>query len=46
MQKKLYDVSEAQAADEEKIDGLMTVAESYARMCTSARVSPLSFCRL
>ncbi|GAA5907174.1 hypothetical protein JCM8208_006712 [Rhodotorula glutinis] len=37
VQKKLYDLSEAQAADEEKIDGLPTVAESYARLCTSAR---------
>ncbi|KPV75441.1 uncharacterized protein RHOBADRAFT_26766 [Rhodotorula graminis WP1] len=37
VQKKLYDLSEAQAADEEKIDGLTTVAESYARLCTSAR---------
>ncbi|GAA5845988.1 hypothetical protein JCM9279_004748 [Rhodotorula babjevae] len=37
VQKKLYDLAEAQAADEEKIDGLTTVAESYARLCTSAR---------
>ena len=41
MQKKLYDLAEAQAADEEKIDGLTTVAETYARLCTSARVRPL-----
>ncbi|GAA6048267.1 hypothetical protein JCM3770_006512 [Rhodotorula araucariae] len=37
VQKKLYDLAEAQAAQEEKIDGLTTVAESYARLCASAR---------
>ncbi|BGP48060.1 Vacuolar protein sorting-associated protein vps5 [Rhodotorula kratochvilovae] len=37
VQKKLFDLAEAQAAQEEKIDGLTTVAESYARLCTSAR---------
>ncbi|GAA5963118.1 hypothetical protein JCM3765_001776 [Sporobolomyces pararoseus] len=37
LQKKLHDLSEAQAVSEEQIGGLVSVAESYARMCASAR---------
>ena len=39
LQKKLHDLSEAQAVSDEQIGGLVSVAESYARMCASARVS-------
>ncbi|GAA5878673.1 hypothetical protein JCM16303_002164 [Sporobolomyces ruberrimus] len=37
LQKKLHDLSEAQAVSDEQIGGLVSVAESYARMCASAR---------
>ncbi|GAA5919562.1 hypothetical protein JCM1841_001015 [Sporobolomyces salmonicolor] len=37
LQKRLHDLSEAQAVSDEQIGGLVSVAESYARMCTSAR---------
>ncbi|GAA6002156.1 uncharacterized protein JCM10292_000783 [Rhodotorula paludigena] len=37
VQNKLYDLAEAQNAHEERLDGLTTVLESYARLCTSAR---------
>ncbi|GAA5836177.1 hypothetical protein JCM3766R1_001986 [Sporobolomyces carnicolor] len=37
LQKKLHDLSEAQAIHDEQIGGLVSVAESYARMCASAR---------
>ncbi|GAA5911460.1 uncharacterized protein JCM6883_005763 [Sporobolomyces salmoneus] len=37
LQKRLYDLSEAQAVSDEQIGGLVSVAESYARMCASAR---------
>ncbi|GAA6012246.1 hypothetical protein JCM11491_007070 [Sporobolomyces phaffii] len=37
LQKKLHDLAEAQAISDEQIGGLVSVAESYARMCASAR---------
>jgi len=44
LQKKLHDLSEAQAINDEQIGGLVSVAESYARMCASARVRLRRFC--
>lgn len=44
VQKKVYDLAEAQSAHDEQIGGLISVAESYARLCTSARVSQPLFC--
>ncbi|BGP02650.1 Vacuolar protein sorting-associated protein vps5 [Rhodotorula toruloides] len=37
VQKKVYDLAEAQSVHDEQIGGLISVAESYARLCTSAR---------
>lgn len=45
MQKKVFDLAEAQSVHDEQIGGLISVAESYARLCTSARVRP-PFARL
>lgn len=48
VQQKLYDLGAAQAAHDERVGSLLSVAESYARMCASAKVcssspSPLTF---
>ncbi|GAA5835671.1 hypothetical protein JCM11251_002991 [Rhodosporidiobolus azoricus] len=37
VQKRIYDLAEAQMAHEEQIGGLVNVAESYARLCASAK---------
>ncbi|BGO94026.1 hypothetical protein NBRC10512_003659 [Rhodotorula toruloides] len=37
VQKKVFDLAEAQSVHDEQIGGLISVAESYARLCTSAR---------
>lgn len=39
VQKRLWELSEEQTISEEQIGGLMSVAEGYARLCASARVS-------
>lgn len=38
VQQKLYDLGAAQAAHDERVGSLLSVAESYARMCASAKV--------
>ncbi|GAA5984344.1 hypothetical protein JCM11641_006190 [Rhodosporidiobolus odoratus] len=37
VQKKIHDLAEAQCMQEEQIGGLVSVAESYARLCASAK---------
>ncbi|BGP16058.1 Vacuolar protein sorting-associated protein vps5 [Rhodosporidiobolus nylandii] len=37
VQNKIHDLAEAQSQHEEQIGGLMSVAESYARLCASAK---------
>lgn len=39
MQEKLRQLSEEQSQSEDQIGGLNSVAEGYARLCASARVS-------
>lgn len=39
VQKRLWELSEEQSASEDQIGGLTSVAEVYARLCASARVS-------
>ncbi|GAA5857520.1 hypothetical protein JCM8547_009316 [Rhodosporidiobolus lusitaniae] len=37
LQKKLHDLAEAQSAHDEQMGGLVSVVESYARLCASAK---------
>lgn len=40
VQQKLHDLASTQAEHDERVGSLLSVAESYARMCASAKVSP------